>query len=125
MNNWQERSAEAQRLGPLAGNGHVDERLLELLLDPQDTAVSQAAADALLARRDVPGLRLYAHAFGTAEEDTRNKLGDCLYDDQGTLWADVRRLLPALGTELSEPVRRGAEALLSHMRTEERGPNRR
>ena len=31
-----------------------------------------------------------------ADEDTKNKLGDCLYDDQGARWASVWSLLDEL-----------------------------
>jgi hypothetical protein len=66
-------------------------------LDPENTAVSQAAADALLTRGDAVGVALFAEAFATAEEDTRDKLSDCLYDDTGDVWALVERLVGSLG----------------------------
>jgi hypothetical protein len=90
----------------------VAARLLALLLDPDDTAVSQAAADALLQRGDVVAVRLVAEAFELADEDTKNKLGDCLYDDQGTRWASVRSLLdelPDAGQALREHMARQEE----------------
>jgi HEAT repeat protein len=37
--------------------------VLRLLLDPADTAVVQAAAEALLARRDDTGVRLFCTAY--------------------------------------------------------------
>ena len=58
---------------------------MTLLLDPEDTAAGQAAAEHLLARGDATGLRLFAEAFGRAEEAIRNKLADCLYDEPD-LW---------------------------------------
>ncbi len=117
---WEQRAAEAGELATRLGQPEVDARLLELLLDVEDTAVSQAAADPLLARRDVAGLGLYVEAFGLAEEDTRNKLGDCLYDEDGTTWAFVRRLLPTLLADARPVVRQGAAAVDEHMAEEER-----
>ena len=92
--------------------------MLALLLDADDTAVSQAAADALLARDDAVGVRLYASALGQAAEDTRNKLADCLYDDSGERWGRVERLLQSLADEADEAVRWGTEVLRRHMSVE-------
>ncbi len=50
--------------------------LRRLLLDSQDTAVTQETAEALLERRDAHGLRLVLAALATAADDT----GDQLYD---------------------------------------------
>ena len=105
MDDWRDRCAEAVRLAPSADESSAATRLLMLLLDPEDAAVSQAAADALLQRGDLVGVRLVAEAFEVAEGDTRNKLGDCLYDDDGTRWAVVQSLLdelPAVGPALRE-----------------------
>ncbi len=116
---WEQRCEEAVRLAPRAGEPDIAGRLLTLLLDPEDTAVSQAAGDALLSRRDGTGLALFAAAFAQADDDTRNKLGDCLYDDEGTLWADVRRMMPELQSHPSPEVRRGIDVLERRMRAEE------
>ena len=115
---WQERAAEAVALAAHAGQPHADLRLMTLLLDPEDTAVSQAAAEHLLARGDSTGLRLFVEAFGRAEEDTRNKLADCLYDAPD-LWARVRRGLVALSKDYSAAVSDGAAVLAGHMTAEE------
>jgi hypothetical protein len=120
VDGWEERAAEARLLASDAGAGDVDGRLLALLLDPENTAVSQAAADALLARQDGLGLRLYAKAFGQAAEDTRNKLGDCLYDDSGERWGHVERLLPTVAEDADPQIQRGADALRQHMKEEAR-----
>lgn len=120
MESWEERCREAERLAPCAGDPEVDKRLIALLLDPENTAVSQAAADPLLARRDIRGLAVYAAAFARAYDDTRNKLGDCLYDDDGTLWGDVRRMMPRLEEHPSADVRHGVAILASHMLEEEK-----
>jgi hypothetical protein len=112
MSDWQERCSEASRLAPRADESVAAARLLSLLLDPDNTAVSQAAADALLQRGDLVAVRLVAEAFEVADEDTKNKLGDCLYDDQGTPWASLRSLLDELPD--------GGHALREHMAREEK-----
>jgi hypothetical protein len=118
---WEQRVAEAGELATQAGRPDVDGRLVDLLLDPEDTAVSHAAAEPLLARADLTGLRLFVEAFGSAEEATRNKLGDCLYDYDGGRWAFVRQSLPPLIEDPRPAVRQGAAALNRHMTEEERG----
>ncbi len=99
MDTWEARADEARNLAPRADEPDIALRLLPLLLDAEDTAVSQAAADALLARSDRVGVALFAEAFGRAEEDTRNKLSDCLWDDDGRVWSLVSATLPTLGVE--------------------------
>ena len=121
---WQERAAEAAALSAHAGEPQADLRLMTLLLDSEDTAVSQAAAEHLLSRGDAAGLRLFAEAFGRAQEDTRNKLGDCLYDEPD-LWASVRRDLVALSEDSNAAVRDGAAVLAGQMTAEEQTFHRR
>lgn len=118
MTGWEQRAAEAEAIASEAGSPDVDARLLSLLLDPHDSAVSQAAADALLARADAAGLRLYASAFGQGSEDTRTKLADCLYDDAGERWGLVERLLPGLANNADPQVRQGSELVRQHMAVE-------
>ena len=96
MADWRDRCAEAALLAAHPEESDARVRLHELLLDPGDTAVSQAAAEALLQRQDLVGVCLIAKAFEDADEDTRDKLGDCLYDKAGTRWAVVRSLLDEL-----------------------------
>jgi hypothetical protein len=120
MSTWEERAAEAGRLGRHLGTADADRRLLDLLLDGENTAVSQSAADAVLAQDDARGLRLYVRAFGRADEDTRNKLGDCLYDDSGSRWEAVALRLPSLLADAEPDVRHGAAMLTDHMRDQAR-----
>lgn len=120
MSTWEERAAEASRLGRDLGTADADRRLLDLLLDDENTAVSQAAADAVLAQDDARGLRLYVRAFGRADEDTRNKLGDCLYDDSGSRWGAVALRLRSLLADAEHEVRQGAAMLADHMRDQAR-----
>ena len=118
MSSREDRAAEAEQLAPKAGTAAADPRLLALLLDQEDTAVSTAAADALLARQDVAGLRLYTSAFGQAADVTRNKLGDCLYDDSGSRWEVVERILVPLTEDPDRLVQQGVAALRQHMAVE-------
>ena len=120
MSTWEERAAEAGRLGRQVGAADADRRLLDLLLDGENTAVSQAAADAVLAQHDPGSLRLYVMAFGRADEDTRNKLGDCLYDGSGARWEAVSLRLPGLLADAEPDVRQGATVLTDHMRDQAR-----
>ncbi|MDP9434931.1 MAG: hypothetical protein M3P93_06960 [Actinomycetota bacterium] len=120
MSTWEERAAEARRLGRQVRSADADRRLLDLLLDSDNTAVSQAAADALLEQDDARGLRVYVKAFGQAEEDTRNKLGDCLYDDSGSRWDAVALRLPSLLADAEPEVSQGATVLAEHMRNQAR-----
>ncbi len=111
---WESRAQEARRLAALFADGQqLEGRLLPLLLDEDDTAVSTAAAEPLLEQRTVQGLRLFVRAFGQAEEDTRNKLGDCLYDEP-TLWEWVRETLTSVRNGEPE-VEQGAVVLRRHM----------
>ena len=117
MSDWEERAAEARRLARQVETADTDRRLLDLLLDHEDTGVSTAAADVLLRQGDDRGLRLYVTAFGRAEEDTRNKLGDCLYDDgSGSRWYEIALRLPGLLADPAHEVRQGAAAVMAHMR---------
>ena len=102
------------------GTADADRRLLDLLLDSENTAVSEAAADALLEHEDARALRLYVIAFGQADEDTRNKLGDCLYDDSGARWNAVAVKVPDLLADATAEVRHGATVLAEHMREQGR-----
>jgi hypothetical protein len=120
VSTWEERAAEARRLGRQVRTADADRRLLDLLLDSEDTAVSQAAADAVLEQDGASRLRLYVMAFGQAEEDTRNKLGDCLYDDSGSRWKAVALRLPSLLADAEPEVSQGAAVLAEHMRNESR-----
>jgi hypothetical protein len=63
---------------------------------PTTLAVSQAAAGALFQRGDIVAVGLVAAAFEVADEDAKNKPGDCLYDEQGTRWSTDRSILNEL-----------------------------
>lgn len=57
----------------------VTDTLMRLLLDPDDTFVTSETAQALVGRRDVPGMRLVISALARAdEENTANWILDAV-----------------------------------------------
>ena len=84
--------------------------------DPEDTAVTLAATQALLARRDLAGMRLVAHAFYVADslpdDTTWYWIRDAMADGTGEAATLLMRLLPGLLEDESTEVREGAIDLL-------------
>lgn len=80
MDDFKGRISEGQRLslgvGVGVGDAATDDRLLQLLLDPNDTAVTYETALALLARRDDRGVELILRAEVLADDNTSQWLGD-------------------------------------------------
>lgn len=78
---WFVRAAAGRRLAASAELVEVAEVLHRLLLDAQDTGVTQETAEALLARGDTQGLRIVLVALSCAAETwTLDQLGaavDC------------------------------------------------
>ncbi len=62
---WEIRAAAAEQLCAHIGAANADAALRRLLLDVEDTAVTVAAADALLATKDASALRHFLWAVGT------------------------------------------------------------
>ena len=112
---WQARANAGDQLAAFAGDPAVDELLGRLLLDPDNTAVTVATAEALLARRDLVGLRVFTLAYGRADDDNGNDLNDSMYsvrqstEDQDGLIGRLR--LVALDED--QDVRTGATAALT------------
>jgi len=77
---WADRAALGESLASQVGDASVDERLVALLLDPEDTAVTFRTAVALLERRDPRAVRLVIVASASADEDTSNWIGGALND---------------------------------------------
>ena len=65
---WQDRSRAGQELVAHIDKPMVDAVVLRLILDPKDTAVTTATADALLARGDLASWRIFVHAWAVAAE---------------------------------------------------------
>jgi HEAT repeat protein len=118
--------AVCRRLPAAAHLPAVAEVLARLLLDEADTAVCQEAADALLRRRDVHGLRLVLAGLAAAQVPwcPEPTIADRLYgavaggawwmSDQGQL--EFLDQLEQLLQDPNESVRRQARELLSERR---------
>ncbi|MFG3423809.1 hypothetical protein ACIBTZ_31370 [Micromonospora sp. NPDC049460] len=63
---WSVRAQAGRQLARWAHRNDSGEVLLRLILDPHDTAVTDATSQALLQRNDAHGLRLIARALATA-----------------------------------------------------------
>ncbi|MEU7019059.1 hypothetical protein ABZ990_00180 [Streptomyces sp. NPDC046203] len=83
---WRVRTAAGQRLAAVSRIEGVAGVLHRLLLDAQDTGVTSATAAALLARRDLAGLRAVLAARAVAsDEGTADQLAAEL--DSDPRWA--------------------------------------
>ena len=119
---WSVRKEAGRRLAVRAEAPGVAEILQQLLLDDQDTAVTQATADALLGRRDRYGLRLILVAFFCAsvpsfpESSTVDQLYSAIMSDSRWMTEVGREQLSSQLGELlldsEESVRREAQKLL-------------
>jgi hypothetical protein len=69
------------------------------MIEATDTADTEALAEAVLARRHLVEIRVFAGP-SDADEHTSDHLGDCLYNDQGTLWAALSRRLTVSSAEI-------------------------
>ncbi|HEY8719982.1 MAG TPA: hypothetical protein VIM26_15480 [Pengzhenrongella sp.] len=77
------RAAAGVLLASATDLDQVADILIRLLLDQEDTFVTSETADALVDRRDVPGLRLVILALARADdENTANWIWDALLDPQ-------------------------------------------
>ncbi|MFB7864855.1 hypothetical protein [Streptomyces sp. NPDC056069] len=75
---WSLRADAGRRLANAAEDPEVAGVLHRLLLDGQDTAVTQETAEALLGRGDVCGLRLVLVARAVADDDAGDHLAAAL-----------------------------------------------
>ncbi len=112
----EDRAHAGRRLAPRAGHDHVDELLLELLLDKSTTFVTYETAEALLERREPAATRVIARAAALA--DPRDLSIEWLGDAVNDVWlqeADDVRAALSLTADLSDDpeatVREGAEKL--------------
>lgn len=119
---WSVRAAAGRHLAKSRGIDEVADVLHRLLLDPQDTAVTWATAEALLERKDVIGLRLvllarsYAAAEATAQEIQAAL--DCNPDWMTAGGADrLTKQLRDLATDEDAGVRDEAQRILGHLRS--------
>jgi hypothetical protein len=108
---WSVRADAGRRLAGTAQDAEVAAVLLRLLLDGQDTWVTQETAEALLERGDETGLRLVLAALATADDDTGDHLhaavtNVCCQSDEGL--ERLGTLLAALTTDADPSI--GEEA---------------
>ncbi|MGA5098543.1 hypothetical protein ACPCAC_14455 [Streptomyces lavendulocolor] len=94
---WSVRADAGRRLAGMAQDAEVAAVLLRLLLDGQDTWVTQETAEALLERGDETGLRLVLAALTTADDDT----GDHLHAAVNDVCCQSDEGLERLGTLLA------------------------
>ncbi|MCX5205762.1 hypothetical protein OG897_30460 [Streptomyces sp. NBC_00237] len=121
---WSVRAAAGRQLATSDKIDEVADVLHRLLLDAQDTAVTSATAEALLARKDTLGLRyvLLARSYAT-ETWTAHEIQaalDCDPDWMTTKGADrLIKQLGALVTDGDAGVRDEAQRILSRLRPRE------
>ena len=75
---WEERAAAGGALAAGAGGAHADRQILELLLDPDDTAVTFRTAVALVEQRTTKAIRLIMMASATADDNHLDWLGEAV-----------------------------------------------
>ncbi|MFD9633232.1 hypothetical protein [Streptomyces violascens] len=118
---WAVRAAAGRRLAVAAETPEAADVLHRLLLDERDTGVVQATAEALLARRDVAGLRVVLKALSRAEEfEVADQLAAEVHCDPRRLSGEPGaeefvQQLRALATDTDEGVREEARRLLPRL----------
>ncbi len=110
---WRRRAAAAQNLARdyEPGDGELDRLLHSLLTDREDTAVTVAAADALLLRGTFDAARLVFKAVVQADDDTIQDLGDQVVSVSSRIPAVEQWARAAVGDDDRE-VREGATVVL-------------
>ncbi|QRP49595.1 hypothetical protein [Amycolatopsis sp. FDAARGOS 1241] len=121
---WSVRASAGRRLAASDKIDGVADVLRRLLLDPRDSAVTQETAVALLARKDIAGLRCVLLASSRAVEFwTRDELVaalDCNPEWMTTEGADrLTQQLHELAADDDHGVRNEALRVLSHLRPRE------
>ncbi|MFC0029649.1 HEAT repeat domain-containing protein [Micromonospora chaiyaphumensis] len=125
---YSERAHAGAELSLFAGSETVDQALVELLLDDDNTSVVQGTAEALLKRGDSAALRPFAAAWHLVESQVDNthltEIADYLYGAISYgLWIDstdprrtgLRRVLATLLDDQDQTVRKGADGLLGQL----------
>jgi hypothetical protein len=107
------RAAAGVRLASVTDLDQVADILIRLLLDQENTFVTSETADALVDRRDAPGLRLVLLALARADESTANWIWDVLlYPQTYEELAERTSLLEALtGSDVTATARTVLERL--------------
>ncbi|MFJ4984368.1 hypothetical protein ACIP9H_11295 [Streptomyces sp. NPDC088732] len=88
---WAVRAAAGRRLAGMTDQEEIRPLLLQLMMDPRDTGVTQETAEALLERKDLLGLCLVLMALSRAEAWwTIDQLSGEVYGYQDMMIADDR-----------------------------------
>ncbi|MCW3814339.1 hypothetical protein ONA91_07690 [Micromonospora sp. DR5-3] len=127
---YSERARAGTELSRFAGSGAVDQVLLKLLLDDDNTFPVQETAEALIKRGDRAALRPFAAAWHIADSAQGNthltEIADYLYgaisygrwlDSTDPQRAGLRTVLAALLDDQDRAVRKGADSLLATLPT--------
>ncbi|MFD7447173.1 hypothetical protein [Streptomyces sp. NPDC059909] len=112
---WSVRAAAGRYLAGAAEDAEVAAVLHRLLLDGQDTAVTQETAEALLERGDVCGLRMVLAALTRADDDAGDHLDAAINNvycqsDEGL--AQLDKLSSALVSDADASIGREADRIL-------------
>ncbi|WP_213453119.1 hypothetical protein [Rhizomonospora bruguierae] len=123
---YQERARAGTGLSRFAGSEAIDQVLVGLLLDDDDTSPVQETVEALIKRGDSAALRPFAaawHVAHSAEDNTHlTEIGDYLYSATSYgLWLDstdpqrtgLQTVLTTLLDDQDQAVRKGADGLLA------------
>ncbi|MCT4352022.1 hypothetical protein M5362_02575 [Streptomyces sp. Je 1-79] len=111
---WSVRAAAGRRLAAYAEDAEVAAVLHRLLLDGQDTFVTQETAEGLLERWDVVGLRLVLAADAVADDDAGDHLHAALLNVCRQSFEDEERLealCTALASDTDPAVRAAARRI--------------
>ncbi|MEU8761353.1 hypothetical protein [Streptomyces sp. NPDC048659] len=108
---WTTRVRAGRDLAPYAGLPRAAEALLALLLDPEDTAVTRATAEALTRAGTADALRFVARAAARADAQQADWLATGAHDALPETTTEPTAPRDALAEDPDEAVRRGAELL--------------
>lgn len=116
---WEARAAEGEAIAPRSGTPEVDARLLALLLDPEDTAVTYRTALALLRQRTPEAVRVVVCADARADANHSDWIGDAFATVRADALGDddefLRSTLSGLSADRDEACARAARALATWM----------
>jgi hypothetical protein len=110
---WQERSEAAEALAKFEDVAAAD-ALLVLLHDQADTAPMEAAARALIRRRDAYGASLVCKALATGDDETVHELLCFVAVATAETDYELHALAEAALTSDDNDVRKGAQELLDY-----------
>lgn len=118
---WSVRAQAARQLARQAQRPEIAKLLLTLLLDTQDTAVTDATCHALLDREDIHSARLIAQAVATADNEHLDHLHSAVTDRHLHVSANgtstpLKELCCELSRDPNPTIRGGAEQLTDWIR---------